>query len=72
MTNLLLTVQGSSDIYMLDLQSKYWNIGDLGAIPSAIVVMMLQLNLCLYSVVHQAVVLDHSQLATLNASLGRH
>jgi len=35
-TNLLLTVQGSSDIYMLNLVSKYWNIGDLGAIPSDI------------------------------------
>ena len=34
-TTLLLTIQGSSDLFMLDLGTEYWNIGDLGAIPSA-------------------------------------
>ena len=33
---LLLTVDGSADLYMLDLQTEYWNIGDLGAVPSSI------------------------------------
>ena len=35
-TTLLLTVSGSSDLYMLDLENEFWNIGDLGAIPSSI------------------------------------
>jgi len=68
-TNLLLTVQGSSDIYMLDLQSKYWNIGDLGAVPSAIGVDdVTAQSVFVFSGTSKAVVLDHSQLATLNAS----
>ena len=33
---LLLTVQSSSDLYIADLESKYWNIGDLGAVPADI------------------------------------
>ncbi len=68
-TNLLLTVQGSSDIYMLNLESKYWNIGDLGAIPSDIGVdEVTAQSVFVFSGTSKAVILDHSQLATLNSS----
>jgi len=68
-TNLLLTVQGSSDIYMLNLENKYWNIGDLGAVPSDIGVdETTAQSVFVFSGTSKAVVLDHSQLATLNSS----
>lgn len=68
-TNLLLTVQGSSDIYMLNLESKYWNIGDLGAIPTDIGVdAVTAQSVFVFSGSSKAVVLDHGELATLNAS----
>ena len=68
-TNLLLTVQGSSDIYMLNLESKYWNIGDLGSIPSDIGVDdTTAQSVFVFSGSSKAVVLDHTQLATLNSS----
>ena len=69
MTNLLPTVQGSSDIYMLNLESKYWNIGDLGAIPTDIGVDDITAqSVFVFSGTSKAVILDHSELATLNAS----
>ena len=68
-TNLLLTVQGSSDIYMLNLDSKYWNIGDLGAIPTDIGVDDITAqSVFVFSGSSKAMILDHSELATLNAS----
>lgn len=68
-TNLLLTVEGVSDIYMLNLESKYWNIGDLGAIPTDIGVdEVTAQSVFVFSGTSKAVILDHSQLATLNAS----
>jgi len=67
--NLLLTVQGSSDLYMLDLVSKYWNIGNLGAIPSTMGVDdVTAQSVFVFAANSKAVILDHSQLATLNAS----
>lgn len=68
-TNLLLTVKGSSDLYMLDLVSKYWNIGDLGAIPSYIGVDNdTAQSVFVFASSSKAVVLDHGELATLNES----
>jgi hypothetical protein len=69
LVTLLLTVSGSSDIYMLDLQSKYWNIGNLGAVPSAIGVdNSSSQSVFVFASNSKAVVLDHSELSTLNSS----
>jgi hypothetical protein len=35
-STLLITVEGSSDLYMLDLDTVYWNIGSLGSVPSTL------------------------------------
>ena len=35
-STLLITVEGSSDLYMLDLDTVYWNIGSLGAVPATL------------------------------------
>jgi hypothetical protein len=68
-TNLLLTVQGSSDLFMLDLVSKYWNIGNLGAIPSTMGVDNdTAKSVFVFASNSKAVILDHSQLSTLNES----
>jgi DNA-binding beta-propeller fold protein YncE len=65
----LLTVQGSSDLYMLDLESKFWNIGDLGATPSDIGVdNASSQSVFVFGSSSKAVILDHSELSTLNAS----
>ena len=66
---LLLTVANSSDIYMLDLESKYWNIGNLGAVPSAIGVdNNTSQSVFVFASNSKAVVLDHTELSTLNSS----
>lgn len=68
-TTLLLTVKNSSDLYMLDLQSKYWNIGNLGANPSALGVDNSSAqSVFVFSGSSKAVVLDYSNLSTLNSS----
>ena len=68
-STLLLTVEGSSDLYMLDLVSKYWNIGDLGAIPSAIGVdNASSQSVFVFSASSKAVILNHSELSTLNSA----
>ncbi|MEC8277732.1 MAG: hypothetical protein VX026_08455 [Myxococcota bacterium] len=67
-TTLLLTVQGSSDLYMLDLGTEYWNIGDLGAIPSAIGVSSSESkSVFVFDSASKAVVLDNSDLSTLSS-----
>jgi DNA-binding beta-propeller fold protein YncE len=66
---LLLTVQGSSDLYMLDMQSKYWNIGDLGGIPSEIGVdNASSQSIFVFGNSSKVVILDHSDLSTLNSA----
>jgi hypothetical protein len=66
---LLLTVDGSSDLYMLDLETEYWNIGDLGAVPSSIGVdSTSSKSLFVFSASSKAVILDHGELSTLNSS----
>ena len=35
-STLLITVEGSSDLYMLDLDTVYWNIGSLGDVPATL------------------------------------
>ena len=68
-TSLLLTVAGSSDLYMLDLANEFWNIGDLGAIPSAIGVdNTSSKSVFVFGSSSKAVILDHSSLSTLNSS----
>ena len=66
---LLLTVAGSSDLYMLDLVSKFWNIGDLGAVPSSVGVdNQSKKTVFSFAGSAKAMVLNHSNLSTLNAS----
>lgn len=66
---LLLTVDNSQDLYMLDLQTEYWNIGDLGAIPSDIGVDDLtSQSVFVFSGSSKVTILDHSALSTLNNS----
>ena len=68
-TSLLLTVYGSTDLYMLDLANEFWNIGDLGAIPSAIGVdNSSSKSVFVFGSSSKAVILDHSALSTLNSS----
>jgi hypothetical protein len=66
-TTLLLTVKDSADLYMLDLQTEFWNIGDLGAIPSYIGVdNTSSKSVFVFDSNSKAVILDHGSLATLN------
>ena len=66
---LLLTVQGSSDLFMLDFETESWNIGDLGAIPVDIGVdSSSSQSVFVFSNSSKAVVLDHSDLSTLNSA----
>ena len=66
---LLLTVDNSQDLYMLDLQTEYWNIGDLGAVPSDIGVDDLtSQSVFVFSGSSKVTILDHSALSTLNNS----
>ena len=68
-TTLLLTVKGSSDLYMLDLQTEFWNIGDLGAIPTSIGVdNSSSKSVFVFDSSSKVVVLDHGSLATLNSN----
>ncbi|MEC7985698.1 MAG: hypothetical protein VX278_11080 [Myxococcota bacterium] len=68
-STLLLTVQGSSDLYMLNLASEFWNIGDLGAIPSAIGVDNSSAqSVFVFGASSKAVILDHASLASLSSS----
>ena len=68
-TTLLLTVSGSSDLYMLDLENEFWNIGDLGAIPSSIGVdNSSSKSVFAFGSSSKAVILDHGSLSTLNSS----
>ena len=67
-TTLLLTVQGSSDLFMLDLGTEYWNIGDLGAIPSALGVSeQNSKSVFVFDSASKAVILDNSDLSTLSS-----
>ena len=67
-TTLLLTVEGSSDLYMLDLNTEFWNIGDLGAIPSSLGVASLESkSVFVFDAASKAVILDHSELSTLSS-----
>ena len=66
---LLLTVQNSSDLFMLDFETESWNIGDLGAIPTDIGVdASSSQSVFVFSNSSKAVVLDHSDLSTLNSA----
>jgi hypothetical protein len=68
-TTLLLTVSGSTDLYMLDLENEFWNIGDLGAIPSSIGVdNSSSKSVFVFGSSSKAVILDHGSLSTLNSS----
>lgn len=68
-STLLLTVQGSSDLYMLDLQNEFWNIGDLGSVPSAIGVdNNISRSVFVFAASSKAVILDHGSLSALNSS----
>lgn len=68
-TTLLLTVSGSSDLYMLDLENEFWNIGDLGAVPSSIGVdNSSSKSVFAFGSSSKAVILDHGSLSTLNSS----
>lgn len=67
-TTLLLTVENSSDLYMLDLETEYWNIGDLGAVPSSLGVASEQAkSVFVFDSASKAVILENSQLSTLSA-----
>ena len=69
LVTLLLTVHSSSDLYMLDLETKYWNIGNLGAVPSAIGVdNSTSQSVFVFGANSKAVILDHSELSTLNSA----
>jgi hypothetical protein len=68
-TTLLLTVNDSTDLYMLDLANEFWNIGDLGAVPSAIGVdNSSSKSVFVFGSSSKAVILDHGSLSTLNSS----
>ena len=68
-TTLLLTVQGSTDLYMLDLENEFWNIGDLGSVPSSIGVdNSSSKSVFVFGSSSKAVILDHGALSTLNSS----
>ena len=68
-TTLLLTVEGSTDLYMLDLENEFWNIGDLGSVPSSIGVdNSSSKSVFVFGSSSKAVILDHSALSTLNSS----
>lgn len=68
-STLLLTVQGSSDLYMLNLESEFWNIGDLGAVPSSIGVdNSTAQSVFVFGGSSKAVILDHASLASLSSS----
>ena len=68
-TTLLLTVSGSSDLYMLDLENEFWNIGDLGAVPSSIGTdNSSSKSVFVFASSSKAVILDHGSLSTLNSS----
>merc|ERR1712224_754680 len=66
---LLLTVENNADLYMLNLKDEFWNIGDLGAVPTGIGVDAdTGKSVFVFGSSSKAVVLNNSELATLNSS----
>ena len=62
-STLLITVEGSSDLYMLDLDTVYWNIGSLGAVPSTLGVdSTTDTSVFVFSGQSEVNVLDNSRL----------
>ena len=62
-STLLITVVGSSDLYMLDLETVYWNIGSLGAVPSTLSVdASTDTSVFVFSSTSEVNVLDNSRL----------
>ncbi|MFT5680162.1 MAG: hypothetical protein ACI8RZ_001067 [Myxococcota bacterium] len=62
-STLLITVEGSSDLYMLDLETVYWNIGSLGAVPSTLSVdAVTDTSVFVFSSQSEVNVLDNSRL----------
>ncbi len=62
-STLLITVQGSSDLYMLDLETVYWNIGSLGAVPSTLSVdATTDTSVFVFASQSEVNVLDNSRL----------
>ncbi|MDG1481131.1 MAG: hypothetical protein P8R54_16185 [Myxococcota bacterium] len=62
-STLLITVEGSSDLYMLDLDTVYWNIGALGAVPSTLSVdSVTDTSVFVFANQTEVNVLDNSRL----------
>ena len=62
-STLLITVEGSSDLYMLDLETVYWNIGSLGSVPSTLSVdSVTDTSVFVFSGRSEVNVLDNTRL----------
>jgi len=67
-TTLLITVEGSSDLYMLDLETNYWNIGSLGGVPATMSIDPINnQSVFVFGNRSEVNILDNAQLETFNA-----